>query len=199
MYNVHAFCHLPEEVKQYGPLDCFSTFPFENYFSEIKNLIRSSHKPFQQICRKLHEILFSDVHLHKNAEISLMHFMQHTTGPLLSGLNIHKQYKKLIYKKCLFCISGYSLSDSYLLTNENKVIRIENITNSENNIFASKKIPVYNSFYNYPIESKLLNIYLLSRLSLNLEVWPIESIMAKVIILPFKDKYVCFPIIHSNI
>ena len=109
VYNVHALCHLPEEVKQYGPLDCFSAFPFENYFGEIKNLIRSPHKPLQQICRRLHEISFSDVHLHKNAEISLMHFMQHTTGPLLSGLKINNQYKKLIYKKCLFCISGYSL------------------------------------------------------------------------------------------
>lgn len=126
--------------------------------------------------------------------------MQHTIGSLLSGLRICKQYKKLVYKKCIFCISSYSLPDAYLLTKGNKVIRIDNIIiNSENETFLlGKQFQSYNSFYNYPINSKLLNIYVLNRLSLNLEVWSIDSIMAKVIILPLENKCVCFPIIHSN-
>lgn len=120
VYNVHTLCHLSYEVENCNPLDSFLAFPFENYFGEIKALIRSLHKPLQQICRRLHEISFSDVQL--NRERSLIHFMQHKTGSLLSGLRICKQYKKLVYKKCIFCISNYSLPDAYLLTKENKVI-----------------------------------------------------------------------------
>lgn len=198
VYNVHALCHLPDDVQKYGPLNVFSAFPFENYFAEIKALVRSAHKPLQQICNRLHETSLLGVQI--TEEMSLIHFMEHIEGPLLHRVPVYKQYKKISFKDCMFSISNYSLSDSYFLTKENKVIRIDNITlNSENTtLLLGKEFQFYDTFYNYPIDSKLLNIYILDQLSINLEVWPIDSIMAKVILLPFKNKWVCFPIIHSN-
>lgn len=31
VYNIHNLCHLTDDVSQYGPIDRFSAFPFENY------------------------------------------------------------------------------------------------------------------------------------------------------------------------
>lgn len=34
--NMHIINHLADDIKQYGPLDTFSAFPFENYMQPIK-------------------------------------------------------------------------------------------------------------------------------------------------------------------
>jgi hypothetical protein len=127
--------------------------------------------------------------------------MQHTGAPCLHKIEVYKQYKKIDFKNCIFCISSYSLPDSYFITKENKVIRIDNIIlNLENKTFLlGKQFHSYETFNNYPIDSKLLGIYILDQLSSSLDVWSIDSIMAKVMLLPFKNKWVCFPIIHSNV
>ena len=36
VYNVHGLIHLPDDVKMHGPLDTFSSFPFENYLQKLK-------------------------------------------------------------------------------------------------------------------------------------------------------------------
>lgn len=55
VHNVHALCHLEEEVKAYGPLDEISAFPFENYLGHLKRLVRSPVNPAAQIYRRIKE------------------------------------------------------------------------------------------------------------------------------------------------
>lgn len=73
VYNVHVLCHLPDDVQKYGPLDMFSTFPFENYFAEIKALVRSPHKPLQQICRRLHKTSLLGVQVTEKRVINIFY------------------------------------------------------------------------------------------------------------------------------
>lgn len=54
--NVHNLCHLVEDVERYGSLDKISSYPFENTLGSIKNLIRSGHKPLEQVCKRLAEV-----------------------------------------------------------------------------------------------------------------------------------------------
>lgn len=54
-YNMHNLIHLHEDVKNYGCLDMFSAFPFENYFQELKQMLRKSAQPLQQLHRRLME------------------------------------------------------------------------------------------------------------------------------------------------
>lgn len=56
IYNIHVLSHLPDDFLNFGALDNFSAFPFENYLGNIKNLVRSSQKPLQQICRRIIEL-----------------------------------------------------------------------------------------------------------------------------------------------
>jgi len=60
--NTHIIQHLADDTKQYGPLDTFSAFPFENYMQPLKKKIKSGVKPLQQLVRRYTEdqILFKD-------------------------------------------------------------------------------------------------------------------------------------------
>lgn len=54
-HNVHNLLHFSEDVKIYGPLDNFSTFPFENYLQSILKSIRKGEKPLAQIIKRKSE------------------------------------------------------------------------------------------------------------------------------------------------
>ncbi|KAB0790391.1 hypothetical protein PPYR_15239, partial [Photinus pyralis] len=58
IFNVHNLIHLPADVAMYGPLDCFSAFPLENFLGQLKRLIKSPKEPLKQICKRLQEISF---------------------------------------------------------------------------------------------------------------------------------------------
>ena len=51
VYNVHNLIHLPQDVKNHGPLDNFSAFPFENHIRHLKTYVHGSTRPAQQIFR----------------------------------------------------------------------------------------------------------------------------------------------------
>lgn len=55
VYNVHSLVHLAEDVRRFGPLNKVSAFPFESYLGKIKRMLRTPHKPLQQICKRLIE------------------------------------------------------------------------------------------------------------------------------------------------
>jgi len=44
-HNVHGLTHTCDDYIKFSPLDNCSTFPFENYMSTLKNLIRKPEKP----------------------------------------------------------------------------------------------------------------------------------------------------------
>lgn len=53
IHTVHSLIHLSNDAKRLGPLDSFSTFPFENHLHSLKKLLRKSEKPLPQIHRRL--------------------------------------------------------------------------------------------------------------------------------------------------
>lgn len=55
-FNVHCLLHLPGGVAQFGTLDSFSAYKFENYMQYLKRLIRKPNKILQQLHRRLKEI-----------------------------------------------------------------------------------------------------------------------------------------------
>lgn len=43
-YNIHNLIHLANDVKNYGSLDNFSCFPFENYLRRLKQKIKAAEE-----------------------------------------------------------------------------------------------------------------------------------------------------------
>lgn len=54
-HNVHNLLHLSNEVRQFGPLDFFSSFRFENFLQILKSFLRKTEKPLQQVIRRYTE------------------------------------------------------------------------------------------------------------------------------------------------
>ena len=52
---------MPDDVRNFGSLDSFSAYPFENHLQRIKNLVRKSAKPLQQIVKRLSELEINQV------------------------------------------------------------------------------------------------------------------------------------------
>lgn len=54
-HNVHNLLHLCSDVKNFGCLDNFSCFKFENYMSTIKKALKTSNYPLQQFIKRHYE------------------------------------------------------------------------------------------------------------------------------------------------
>lgn len=56
-YNVHNLIHLADDVKNFGCLDNFSSFKFENHLQKIKKKVRQSRKPLEELSNHICEEL----------------------------------------------------------------------------------------------------------------------------------------------
>jgi len=54
-YNVHSLINLSSDVKQYGVLDNYSAFPFENLLGSMKRWLRTGHDTCEQLERRIAE------------------------------------------------------------------------------------------------------------------------------------------------
>jgi len=108
-HNIHNLLHLCNDVRQFGPLDNFSVFRFENYMTPIKKRLRKSEKPLQQLLKRYKEI--------ENVTVSLKHNYSnhkqyackylHNNGPILD-YNITAQYLQISNDKFYIDCRGYN-------------------------------------------------------------------------------------------
>ncbi|CAH1102780.1 unnamed protein product [Psylliodes chrysocephalus] len=196
IYNIHLLLHITDDVKEYGPLDSFSTFPFENTLGQLKNLIRSPNKPLQQIHRRLTELNYST----NSVSIKQSQFFhEHFDGPLPYEYHIFTQYKKMYCNNGMtISISPYNSENCYCLLKDNSIVQINNIiTHDYCTFLVCKSFSVYKSLYTYPFPSSNLNIFAVSGLSSIVQVVRITDILAKCMILPLDDKTLAsFPLLH---
>ncbi|VDP70645.1 unnamed protein product [Schistosoma mattheei] len=61
VYNARLLQHLPDDVHAHGPLDSFSTFPFESYMRQVKDSVHSGFAVARQAVQRYAEkISFCD-------------------------------------------------------------------------------------------------------------------------------------------
>jgi hypothetical protein len=91
VYNVHALIHLADDVKKFGPLDNFSSFPFENALKNIKKLVRKPTHPLQQIANRLQEQELGTA-IKPDVEKKIVAKIEHNVGPVLPEWRHAKQW-----------------------------------------------------------------------------------------------------------
>lgn len=75
-YNVHNLLHLVDEVQRLGPLDNYSTFPFENLLGFLKTLPHSGHLPLEQAVNRYSESIHMNIYNYKmETEAQCMNFL----------------------------------------------------------------------------------------------------------------------------
>ncbi|GBL68864.1 hypothetical protein AVEN_149116-1 [Araneus ventricosus] len=192
VYNVHSLVHLAEDVRRYGSLNNISAFPFESYLGRMKKLLRTPHKPLQQICKRLLES--KDLYEHKIVR-------KHTVIPLASSLHFSGPTLKcqgVQYKE----IEGHNfklkvkLANNCIMLKNDKIILAQNFICKENQLFIiGQEFLHKTSFYSKPCESSTFKIYNVSCLS-PLNCWSVNEFLCKGILLPYKTSNVFLPLLH---
>lgn len=125
-HNVHNLLHICDDVVNFGTLDNFSAFPYENYMQTFKKLIRKSEKPLQQIIFRLNERnLFNETF--NSGEIIFNPQIEHFNGPLLPGVNIMKQFEKMPFKNKYVLTISKPNNCCCVLDNNISIVIIKNI------------------------------------------------------------------------
>jgi hypothetical protein len=186
VYNIDGLVHLAKEAKLFGSLDNISSFPYENYLTKLKRMVRKPEFPLQQVIRRLSEQVF----IEKDAVSYPVLKSVHMDGPLLDNLINGDQFKSLSTQKYKVKING---KDNCCLVN-GKTHLIQNIVKKDGDIFlVMKTFRQKKSFFTYPLDSMLLGIAEVSQLDVGYQTAKLCEIQAKCVLLPYKRNYVAIP------
>ncbi|XP_077262776.1 uncharacterized protein LOC143897763 [Temnothorax americanus] len=201
-YNLHNLIHLAADAKNFGPLDTFSAFPFENFLFKIKKLLRKFEKPLQQIYNRLSEQsnLVSNKIEHSSNNLEGPQLLQKSNKLLQMGCtNAHTRIK---FPAFTLTTKEYN---NYCYIKENNSIKIVCIQSigyfHEDAVILGRKFMSMSSLRNYPCDSSNLHIFVVKNLSDNLEMWPVSSIQNKGFLIPLKidcASYLILPLLHVN-
>lgn len=199
VYNVHHLIHVVADCQLHGNLENFSSFKFESFLGHLKDLLHAPGRTLSQIvCRVMERT--AKIHL-SSVKTEIFFEQPHDMGPIL---HCHgQQYKKIQTSNIMFRLKS---GDSYCLTKDNEVVKIENIVKCTKNIYLiGRKFIEQRNFFVYPFSSSCLNIYTVNKLG-SLRKWCLHDVKYKVVLLPLSEKYetnnnfksLCLPMPHSG-
>lgn len=169
-YNFHCLLHLTDMVRKNGPLFRYSAYPFENFYQLFRHWIRKPSDIFKQIWTRWNQN---------------------------RGIVTRKNEKK---KSFYSMHVDTSKRNNYIMTKNNELLMItQKIVHPGNVSFVGQKFEIREPFFTTPINSKSLNIFVLSEHSLNTEQMNIQmsDIKTKMFKVPYEnEKFVVLPVLH---
>ena len=168
VYNVHSLKHVPEDVKN---MDCslneISAFPFENYMQTLKKHVRNSQNPVVQVAKRQAE---------------------------KEGAN----YLKAIRRK------SYTLSirfkDSCFQLMDKKFCLVKEKCGNDKFVCEIINPTLLDNLFEKPLASKTFDIAVIKNIDRIEKVRRTvhkSQLLRKVVILPWKTGYVCYPLLHE--
>lgn len=147
--NSHCLIHLADDVEFFKcSLTAITAFSFESYLGKIKKYLRTPYRPVAQLCRRLYES-------------SLTSKTKSKINSLFEVIKISKnnQIKEILFKN-KFTIST-SYPDNMILTNDQNIIKIHEIVQTENHDLKLKGVvwDIEKAIYNYPCDSSKLELW----------------------------------------
>lgn len=161
--------HLFLDVQQYGPLDNFSAFKYENALYKLKSKLRQTQKPLQQIHNRVWE---SYLHvLTKNVAINY---------PIVDTVTVRDGYstfKNIHFKN--FMLSIDFPNNNICIVNKNSVFEIIHIEKTEDDIFLHGKEFFNQEFFLEKPDVSHLNILLIKSDDFSHRCIPITYVVQK--------------------
>lgn len=181
--NFHCLTHLADNAKDFGVLDNFSAFPYENY---LQTLLRKISKPslaLKQLCLR-----------HLESPIKPSKKWSNTTEVIASSeIDGSGRFKKMMFHgQILF----NSWKDGHVLLECDKVLKIQYFTVVDGGTYVHGRV-LQNpqSLFTYPTDSKDLNIFVFHSLdnSSSIKNFRVNEIKCKGVFIPCKNKFVFLP------
>ena len=201
VYNVHGLTHLAGDVKNFGPLDRYSAFPFENYLGQLKHLVRAGRRPLQQVVCRYFEMqsagLFGSKHKKEHNNIPMR---EHFAGPVPRGFDNVQQFCQIHFKGFFYSVADgnncIKINNSYCL--------IRNILSHENttdHCLVVEQFRTFTDFFaHYPLNSSSLGIVKVTPrdLSGQTETARLADITCKCFMIPYKRNFILVPLNHTG-
>ena len=179
VYNTHSISHIWEDVKLRGPLDRYSAFPFESYMGKLRRMVRSSNMPASQILRRIMERLDAGC----NDAPS-------TCADTISIMTRSINSKKLIQHDRLLVTD--ERPENAVIANGQPAL----IVQSEGNMVQIQLFDTNTEFFTRCVSSTDIGIYECS-LPSKLQWIPSSNLDCKCVAMPYKDKLVFYPLLHT--
>lgn len=200
-HNVHGLIHVANDVENFGTLDSYSSFQFENFLQEIKKLIRKPNLPLQQIIRRYKEKIDCESSSHDAMLTSKLQMSSiHSNGPLLENCG-DPQYS--VAQNKYFRIN-LTEKDSCVQMQNDDIIAVKNICfNCQLNslVFIGQKYKNVSDLYKVPCQSALVGVHKIEGIDETLNIWPTSLIKRKFYKLPLDDsgeKYAAFALVQTS-
>lgn len=167
-------------------------------------MVRKHDKPLEQVVWRYDDqiknlIVESTSEQHNR---NLFFNYENNNGPLLETACGPQYLKITLNTKMILNIRNSSVYSSvYVLTKAMEVVKIINIAHcilTKEHIIIGYYYKNKESFYDKPINSEKLDIYIVSNLSNNLKCWKITDIHKKMMLFSYENQQVTFPILHSE-
>lgn len=199
VFNVHNLNHLVDDVKLYGTINDFSCFPFENYLNTLKRKVHSYNKPLEQIHRRIHECD------NNNSNKSTKKVKSDCEAKFIYDrlLGDDEEVQSFSCKKLVFpdgFISVFKPNNRVMLKTY-KVCIIQSVRYIEGTYFLEGLyFSYYDDLYVKPIRSSKLGIFYIKKIcTSNAISFKLSDILFKCLLLPHKEGYAAFPLMHLKL
>lgn len=181
--NIHNLCHVVDDVIHFGSLDSMSSYQFENKLHHIKLMVKQCNKPLEQVARRLSEVTACE-----HASFSI--------EPELKGPLSEFVFKEIKLKS--FVLSSKHAGNRFFLTNENEIVEFECAFYHNGKYFVKGcSLKTKDNFFSNPFQSRFLNIYISDCDKNVTQNYEISCIQAKLFCLPYENRFVFLPILHT--
>lgn len=160
-HNVHNLAHLSHDVRNFGSLSTYSSFPYENYMHTIKLQLRTSPHALRQIVNRTLEArkYVKPLILEKNSP-TLLNDLQHN-DTIINCENITIKKMKITLKE----------KNRYILLKNGSIVKVHEICKvQQKNTFFLKclKIQQLKSYFMRPCKSELFYCFKAENIENNL-------------------------------
>lgn len=181
--NVHNLIHVTDEVKRFGPLNTFSSYPFENKLYSIKKMLRDGNKPLAQIAKRLHE----------NVQCVQTTTIQAKTETVYPKVLKVRRMLRLDYGQFVISQKG---RDKYFMTFEGDIVEVKEIKET---CILGYKIDNLTDIFDKPIKSSYLKMYRTTYPYNNRNIVAIKfsDVQFKFACTIYSGNIYCIPLIHT--
>ncbi|XP_076670003.1 uncharacterized protein LOC143369665 isoform X1 [Andrena cerasifolii] len=197
-HNIHNLLHICDDIKNFGALDNYSAFHFENFLGKLKKVLRKAEKPLQQLAKRYGEMQYAGVSrsLTKSGEIIMKE--NHENGPIVSFFHNKNitQYKKM-QNDTLYLNCNNDGNNCVMLKNEIAVSILNIIKTGKDIYIVGHKFNIMKNLYKKPCPSSFLQIFIVTK-DKQLQYWPMSHITHKLWVIKKRENaYYAMPLRHK--